>query len=398
MRYRGEILDVRNIFRAASDRLMADFLESSEIGHQGGKGTLREDALSDFLIKNLPTRYGVGRGQVINSNNYTSGQLDIIIHDPLNCPTIISSPSHSIFPIESVYGAISIKSSLSSAELKDSYDNIASLNKIVDRSSFDAGGRGFMIGMAYPRPVTVVFSYKTDRSLDAISKQVSILDNALADISLRPDFICVLGEGIIGPRNPIRGNFNTFLLSKKMEELCAIRMTKRHTLFKFYLQMLRELSQVNLRPLDLAHYENTPKLIGPYRVSRHDTFALTKDGGPPPTQGTRLTIIAIKDIVERSCQCTRKEAFESWLGGIPQGPSEALSLDSIVYCYNPNCLPSIRVVKPQADASENLSYNSYFHPYQIYIDGSEYFVDMSALPNGSFEDNPDLTLDELMSG
>jgi hypothetical protein len=39
-----------------------------------------------------------------------------------------------------------------------------------------------------------------------------------------------------------------------------------------------------------------------------------------------------------------------------------------------------------------------FHPYQIEINDRVYFVDFTSLPNGSFEDNPDLTFDELMSG
>ena len=82
-------MDLRNIFRRMSERLLAEFRLSAEINHAVGKGTFREDAFKSFLIQYLPNRYAVGSGEVISSQNAISGQLDVIIYDPFQCPRLI---------------------------------------------------------------------------------------------------------------------------------------------------------------------------------------------------------------------------------------------------------------------------------------------------------------------
>lgn len=390
-------MDVRKIFKAASDKLMAEFVQSGEIHHQGGKGTLREDAFSDFLSKQLPSRYAVGRGEVINSENFTSGQIDLIIHDPFYCPKIVSSPSHSVFPIESVYGAISIKSNLNSTQLQEAYQNIESFHKIVIRKPFTVGGNGFKSGLRYPHPVTAVVAYKADRSLEAISDQIKRLDENIEDITWRPDFICVLEKGIIGPRNILRGDFNSFQLPSDITDLCSLRKTGRHTLLKVYLQLLREINKITLRPLDLENYENMPQIVGPFRVRRHDSFARLEND-VTPTNATRLTKLAIQTIVEQSVEMTRGKAFEAWFGQPMNDPDNTMALDAVVRCFNPRHLPPISPTYMQERASGQKPSEEVFYPYQIEIDNVEYFVDFTSLPPNSFEENPDLTFDELMSG
>jgi hypothetical protein len=114
-------VDIRNIFRAISDQLQADFRRTSEVVHSGGKGGLREDALGKFFLDYLPKRHAVGRGEVITPENQTSGQLDIVIYDDTRCPVLVPSTAHAVYPIESVFGAISVKCRLNSTELKDAY-------------------------------------------------------------------------------------------------------------------------------------------------------------------------------------------------------------------------------------------------------------------------------------
>ena len=199
-------MDIRDIFKEVSEQLLSEFRKSSGVTHAVGKGDLREDAFRDFLVNYLPKRYGVGRGQVVTPDNRISGQLDIVIYDPLYCPRLIASASHSIYPIESVYGAISMKSQLDSEELKDGYKNIASLKAILPQGGFShSPTSGMIIGMARAMPVTGVIAYGSNRSLDAIASQVRELDKQCSDIAIRPDFVAVIGQGIIAPRGPLRG-------------------------------------------------------------------------------------------------------------------------------------------------------------------------------------------------
>jgi hypothetical protein len=93
-------MDIRNIFKEISEQLLSEFRKTAEVNHSGGKGDLREDAFRDFLHDYLPKKYATGQGEIITPENRMSGQLDIIIYDPMHCPRLIKSNSHSVYPIE----------------------------------------------------------------------------------------------------------------------------------------------------------------------------------------------------------------------------------------------------------------------------------------------------------
>ena len=125
-------MDVRDIFLSASEVLLAQYNQSASITHRVGMGTARENFFGDFLKDYLPKRYAVGSGgMVITPENRVSGQLDIVIYDSFECPKLFTDESHSIFPLESVYGAISVKSNLESGDLESGYSNVGSLKKIL---------------------------------------------------------------------------------------------------------------------------------------------------------------------------------------------------------------------------------------------------------------------------
>lgn len=42
-------MDLRNVFKEVSEQLLSEFRKSQNVQHAGGKGTLREDAVADFL-------------------------------------------------------------------------------------------------------------------------------------------------------------------------------------------------------------------------------------------------------------------------------------------------------------------------------------------------------------
>jgi hypothetical protein len=335
-------MDIRNIFKEISEQLQSEFRKSVEAMHPGGKGDLREEAFRDFLTRYLPARYGVGRGEVITPENRVSGQLDIVIYDSMHCPVLVTSGSHSVYPIESVYGAISMKSHLDSSELKDGYENIASLKKILPRSNFTHYPTpGFAIGLESPVPVTGIVAYASNRTLEAIAAQAQKLDHDSADIKLRPDFIAVLGKGIIGPREPLRGEFNAYQLPDDPNNLVQLRKTGRHTLLRFYMEMVRELNTVMLRRLDLHAYDNMPRLVGPYRVGRHERFAM-KTESSDSWQAVRLTKLGIDEIVGNAKAVTVGQHLLNRFGQMGEGAEGAgLDPELTIYEYNPKGLPPI---------------------------------------------------------
>lgn len=388
-------MDIRKIFEALSVELSAKFQKTIQIKHNGGKGDNRENAFVEFLKEYLPNKYGIGRGEVISPENEISGEMDIIIFDKDHCPLFLKSESHSLYPRESVFGAISMKSHLDSEELKDAYKNIASLKKITPtQGSTNSFTPGMVTGFHPVVPVTAIFAYAANRSLEAIARQVKDLDKDLDNIKLRPDFVVVLGLGIVGPNGKIRSNFNEYNLPQDYNNLSLLRETGRHTLLRFYMQLLDELNSITQPILNLHSYFNMPSIVGKYKVRKHDQLVLKYEG---EEEGSvkRLTLAAIDRIVEKSKMVTLKQHYMNHLGVLPQGYEQNYDLSRMVYEYNPMNKPPLQITlnenhQPVGDVNT-------FQPFHIEINGNQYAIDANSLDKDDFEENPDFTVSELMT-
>ncbi|MFK8258404.1 DUF6602 domain-containing protein [Erwinia sp. AnSW2-5] len=388
-------MDIRKIFEAISVELSAKFQKTMQIKHNGGKGDNRENAFVDFLKEYLPNKYGIGRGEVISPENEISGELDIVIFDKDHCPLFLKSDSHSLYPRESVFGAISMKSHLDSAELKDAYNNIASLKKIISTQGFtNSLTPGMSTGLNPVVPVTAIFSYATNRSLEAIAKQVNDLDKKMSNINLRPDFVVVLGLGIIGPNGRIRNNFNTYNLPSDPDKLSLSRATGRHTLLRFYMQFLDELNSITQPKLDLHSYFDMPSIVGEYKVKKHDKL-IVKFNGEEEASVKRLTLSAINKIVKNSKIVTLEQHFINHIGVLPSGAGKIYDLSSYIYEYNPKNKPPLQIQRD--DNGHPIGDVNTFQPLHIEIDGNKYAIDGNSITDDDFEENPDFTVNELMS-
>src|SRR5690348_6721942 len=129
-------MNLRNVFKAISEKFAAEFKISSQFKHPVGKGDNREAALREFLKEYLPKRYSVGRGEIISSGNIVSKQCDIVIYDAEFCPSLIVSEHHALYPLESVYGVIEVKSTLTAQDLDMAYENIRSVKELVRDEHF----------------------------------------------------------------------------------------------------------------------------------------------------------------------------------------------------------------------------------------------------------------------
>lgn len=91
------------------------FVGSTDIGN------VAENAVRRFLQSNLPARYSVGVGEAIAPNGQSpqrieqTQQKDVLIYDPYGCAILDWDESGvSLFPVESIYGVIEVKTSISS--------------------------------------------------------------------------------------------------------------------------------------------------------------------------------------------------------------------------------------------------------------------------------------------
>jgi hypothetical protein len=370
-------MDLRDLFVQVSAKLQADFHIATGASHMSVRGEVREGALTAFLGEYLPKRYSLGTGQVIASDGRFSKQCDIIIYDPIDGPRLPLGDRQALYPIEAVYGVIEVKSTLSADELRNGYANIQSVKELAPRGTFAYQMVGISAGLNRPMPFGAVFAYRAERSLDAISAQVAELDEALgANVALRPDTIVVLGRGVVGPTFSMRGRRpmeppNQYQVPTGKASLAAVRSTGRHTLLRFYLDMMDDLAAITLETPKLRSYIDSPEWIGGHTVEQQlgvlRSSSGTWDPSAPVKKLSSRAILTLIDLVGGSAPGT----YQDYLSGMFLVPPDVSTLSkqelaAPVHMYNPD-----KVLGPL---------NS------LRIDGILYVFDAAALGNAIGED------------
>lgn len=138
----GTAPDLRAKFVAVSKKMTAEFERTVATGHRGARGALRETAVRDFLETHLPTRFGVGTGELVHPANLCSKQCDVVVYDRLNTPRLMPDEQHSLFPMEAVLAVVQVKSRLSATDLRDAFDNLRSAFRVAnDPSPYGPSGQ-----------------------------------------------------------------------------------------------------------------------------------------------------------------------------------------------------------------------------------------------------------------
>lgn len=148
-------------------------------------GNVAENAVRRFLQSNLPARYSVGVGEAIAPNGQSprrveqTQQKDVLIYDPYGCAILGWDESGvSLFPVESIYGVIEVKTSISSTDgLLKAVDQTLEVKKLC-RDHRNPG---------QVSPFTGVFAFesevKGDTLFDALKSRLP---------SERADFVFIL--------------------------------------------------------------------------------------------------------------------------------------------------------------------------------------------------------------
>lgn len=113
-------LNIEEIFRQDAQKLI-DARERSKLIHSTSDiksaGNEVEEEVRKFLRSRMPSNYYVGHGHVMDYEQKTSPQFDIIISDNTSIPIILrTNDSTEYFPIESVYVIGEVKSSYNKSD------------------------------------------------------------------------------------------------------------------------------------------------------------------------------------------------------------------------------------------------------------------------------------------
>lgn len=134
--------------------LQAEVL-SRTISHSGEKGRNNEEFLKEFLRQALPKKFEIGTGFILSSDMHKSlsRQVDIVIYDNTTNSPLFNQLAFGVFPIESVYGTIEVKTRASAADLRKSWESIAFVRGLAQTKRYIEYGTHFLDGDP-KKPVT----------------------------------------------------------------------------------------------------------------------------------------------------------------------------------------------------------------------------------------------------
>lgn len=391
-------MDIKKVFRGISQKLQTDFEISSEINHQGNKGTYRESALRDFLNSGrLPKRYGIGTGEIIGPTRNVSKQSDLVIYDQLDGMSLLYDENVQIFPIESVFGVIEVKSQLSKVELIKSLENIKSVKSLCPDESVTKTTNSFM-SVTYPRPKPfgIVFAYSlSNNSLE------SLLDNLREwekenDKKYWPNLVVVIGEGILYHYGQGMRNSSLFSNSEITKAIGPSYLAYgKDALFHFYSILIDLCSGTSLGPTNLKRYYDPAEQIGSYVVKNHDGFR--RQGEDSLYRFTLSFIEKIVQFCKNQGKIKHKDLFIKQMGAVPQG-MDVDYLDYEVYHYDPEGLPGMHQVEKPIDFSSGgaVATQRMLQPCRyIEVDGDTYYFPLCYIEEDSLEPIPGSSIKDL---
>jgi hypothetical protein len=244
-------------------------------GDTGEIGAIRENIIGRFLRPYLPDCYSIGTGQIFDSTDAMSRQIDVILYDQLFSTVLFKGDDILLLPYESVYGTIEVKSNLSSTELKTAIDNIASvraLNRADSNITFvlpHYGGTvstkpGNLISFDERRancPLNIIFAYDGLTKETCLENLASCVASATPEEKLRmPDFIFNFKRGYMITKGQQKQDgwwiaLREFMGSPEFDGYFAIE-TGGNTLAMFYLTTNSFLNKIRLNALNPTEYWN----------------------------------------------------------------------------------------------------------------------------------------------
>ncbi|MFK8010664.1 MAG: DUF6602 domain-containing protein [Marinicellaceae bacterium] len=147
-------------------------IKSSHI-HKGVRGTSSEVVFRNFLKEYLPPDNRIGEGEVIDLNNQTSKQLDVIITNSYH-PYLNDLKEPGLFIIEGVSCAGEVKTNLASKDIVKLIESCIAFKKLTPKIS-----KGTQISsnpsdierFVQHRPY-FVFAYKSQLKIETIQSQL----------------------------------------------------------------------------------------------------------------------------------------------------------------------------------------------------------------------------------
>jgi len=260
----NDCMHLLQALRNEGAKLRAELANSNLFAQMGDRGSHREAIIRDFLRPFLPDCYGLSSGEVFSSDGTQSAQVDVVIYDAVFSTVLFKNGPQQLFPAESVFGAIEVKSDLNNAELERACANSRSL-KVLQRPPTDMldfnplvrfnVSSQFTTGETLPRNpyVTFAFGFRGPSPETTASNLNQRLAAEPGSKLLLPDFVFVADPGYM----IARVTETQFASPGQEYKQYMFLNVGSDTLPLFFLTLNVCLGQIRLRSVDYASMWST---------------------------------------------------------------------------------------------------------------------------------------------
>lgn len=371
-------MDAKELFRKVSGKMRSDFELAAQFSHKGTRGAAREETLRQFFKGRLPAKYALGAGEVVGHVSDVSRQCDIILYDAQYGLALKYDDQNQIYPIDSVYGVIEVKSALSKAELRDSLDKIKTFKEMSPGGAIkEFLGGGYTLVRPRPKPFGIVFAYTLGgNSLDSLRSNLREWE-AENPSSVWPNYVCVLGEGCIQHQRKMETCIDSEAITGDSFPI-GLRF-EEDSLFKFYCALHDMCSRMRLGPVELDRYFEPGLQIGRFRIFGRLTQAqLVRDGVNVPARLKESTLEKIVAWCAKTEKITYSELLKKQLGSLPVGlTGDEPNMKNLVYLYNPDGFPGMDELRANPGALESEAFNpqaTLLNVFDLVIDDAQYVL------------------------
>lgn len=176
-----EVPHIQDLLLIEAEKLRQQFRRTARIRQPEETGLQREKEIRNVLQKYLPKKCSLGKGVVESADGLRSQGQDVVIYHAMVCPLLFGGEDQGVYPIESIYATIEVKSYLDSTTLKDSVKKIQSVKRLSKRPGRGAPIPGMTYtGMTTPMLFGAVFAFQGKTDIARLAHQLANLNKELA--------------------------------------------------------------------------------------------------------------------------------------------------------------------------------------------------------------------------
>ncbi len=197
-------MDISGIFTNVATKMRADFEGArAAMTHPALKGNAFEETFRAFLSQYLPNSLDILSGQVVDSHDCTSKQMDVIVTDSAKTPVFYQSDNARVVPVECVYSVIEVKANLTLANVDSVFENMKSVKQLKKTAYIPENGVITRTLQMYGKDWSIwpvnyfVFAFES-ADLNSVAQRLQKLAiDCAAPPEARVDMVCVLDRGVI---------------------------------------------------------------------------------------------------------------------------------------------------------------------------------------------------------